>query len=168
MARKQLIRGANAARVEARIARVPDEALSPFEGRSIFGEIKALEEGGRLAQIAPAPMPRPAPKPLASGGKRAGAPAPQSARRASGAGAPIPVPARRPASPQGPAASSPEPRRAKRPKLRASDFTPAERKEILLCCVEYRNRLPTYLQSAMREVEIIDSIIAKCGGTPRS
>jgi len=33
--------------------------------------------------------------------------------------------------------------------------------------VEYRNRLPTYLQSATREMEIIDSIIAKCGGPPR-
>jgi hypothetical protein len=58
MARKQLIKGANATRVEERIARVPaDLGPGAESGLSIFGALRALEEG------------RPeAPRPKAPGG----------------------------------------------------------------------------------------------------
>jgi hypothetical protein len=169
MARKQLIKGANAARVEERIARVPDESESGAGG-SIFGALKAMESE------APRQPPRQAPRPLprkAAGIVRAEKAAVAEDRsmqrqaagivRAETARAEKAVVAR-PAKPsREPIAENPAelPTRAK---LKPADFTAAERREILLCCVEYRNRLPTYLVSARKEVEILDSIIEKCGG----
>jgi len=60
MARKQLVKGANAARVEERIARVPAD-LGPgpesAEPQSVFAAIKALEEpqppAAKTARISP-------------------------------------------------------------------------------------------------------------------
>jgi hypothetical protein len=51
---------------------------------------------------------------------------------------------------------------------RTVDFSAAEREAILRCCLDYRNRMPTYLQSAQRELKVIDSVIEKCRQAPRS
>jgi hypothetical protein len=52
-------------------------------------------------------------------------------------------------------------------RLGPGSFTQAERRAIVVSCTEYRNRLPTYLKSAKREVEIIDSILSKCAREER-
>jgi hypothetical protein len=176
MARKQLIKGANAVRVEERISRVPDE---PSIERSIFGALKEMESSE--ARSAPAAAER-APRPVASKAralrpvarpvtKPTAGPAMKTAVKPSAEPAVKPTAARPPKSVAAPKAvapapppKSPDPGSAQRRKLRTSDFTAAERREILNCCVDYRNRLPIYLLSARREVELLDSIIGKCGG----
>lgn len=65
MARKRLIKGANAVRVEERIARVPADVSGPEPGLGIFDALRAMEAG--VAE-APAPLlaaapPRAEPKP---------------------------------------------------------------------------------------------------------
>jgi hypothetical protein len=129
MARKRLIKGANAARVEARISRVPaDLGSGSGEASSIFGALRAMDEvGASPTELPPAsPSDKPAPK--------------------------------RPATVAATTAPSP-----KRGRLRSSDFSTAERGAILRCCMDYRNRLPTYLLSVQEELAVLDSIIEKCG-----
>jgi hypothetical protein len=161
MARKQLIKGANAARVEARLARVPDEPSGGAdEGKSIFEELRAMEGvGGRPAAKA---------APAVSAKKVAAKPAPKMPIRKSAAKAATKPPAK--AAPAAPTASAKK-AAAKvapaRPRLGSSNFTAVERAEIRRCCEDYRVRLPTYLKSARKEVELIDSIIAKCGPASR-
>ncbi|MGO8695905.1 MAG: hypothetical protein ACLQMF_19760 [Rectinemataceae bacterium] len=144
MARKRLIRGANATRVEERIARVPED----IEAESnIFRALKELEGSPPDAPLqAPASLPAP-------GSKRT----PRAAKR----------PARRAIASQPPAApiiSAAEPQGELRPRKRIgpSDFSAAEREAIVRCCADYRNRLPIYLMAVQKEVEIIDSVIEKC------
>ena len=130
MARKRLIKGANAARVEARISRVPADI---GDGASIFGALRALE-GDAAPQAAARPVAKATAKAI---GKGTAAEAPGRAVKA---------------------ASPP-----RRDKLRPIDFSAAERRAILHCCKDYRNRLPTYLLSVQKEVKVLDSIIEKCG-----
>jgi len=134
MARKRLIKGANAARVEARISRVPADI---GDGASIFGALRALE-GDAAPQAAARPVAKATAKATAKAiGKGPAAEAPGRAAKA---------------------ASPP-----RRDKLRPIDFSAAERRAILHCCKDYRNRLPTYLLSVQKEVKVLDSIIEKCG-----
>jgi hypothetical protein len=156
MARKRLIKGANAERVEARISRVPaDLGAQAGEDASIFGALRALEGAAaavpkRAAASQAASVPkRAAASQAASVPKRAAPPAAKTAAKgpavaSSGQSAKI--------------ASQP-----KRERLRPIEFSAAERRAILRCCTDYRNRLPTYLLSAQKEIKVIDSIIEKCG-----
>jgi hypothetical protein len=131
MARKRLTKGANALRVEERIARVPLDMVRPVEGETgIFKALKALEDDAVPAEEAPRPRPSAAPR----------------RRPAKGAARPAALGAR--IESEG--------------RLGPDSFSEAERRAIVLSCTEYRNRLPTYLRSARREVEIIDSILRKC------
>jgi hypothetical protein len=149
MARKRLIKGANAARVEARISRVPADI---GEEASIFGALRALEGDAAPSAVA-APQEPAAAITRAPAAKRA---APRAARPVAKAAA------------KGPAAASPgqpakAPSQPRHDKLRPIDFSAAERRAILRCCKDYRNRLPTYLLSVQKEVKVLDSIIEKCG-----
>ncbi len=142
MARKRLTKGANALRVEDRIARVPADLAGPrAEGSGVFEALRLLEreseEGGGEPRRPPEPRPV-APRAKAEP-ERAGKPR-QAAK----------------------AAAAPESGHEPRGKLGPGSFTKAERRAIVVSCTEYRNRLPTYLQSAAREVEILDSILRKC------
>jgi hypothetical protein len=145
VARKRLIKGANATRVEERIALVPADVGRVPMGQSIFGALRAME-----AAASPTARP-PAPKAKAPKAKKA----------------PLP-PAKKPASAELVQATdatppSPSARKPSRPgRLGPSDFTAAERAEIVRCCADYRNRLPTYLLAVQLEVEVIDSVIGKC------
>jgi hypothetical protein len=165
MARKQLIKGANAAAVEARISRVPaDLDAAP----SIFSALKAMEAEAPASEKPVSPIvgkaagptkPRTAKRPAAKRAPtRAKAP---GADEAPGAGnAPI-------AKPEAPVARAKAeiPDRPRPSRLGPSDFTKLEREAILRCCTDYRNHLPTYLLAVQREVEIIDSVIEKCQAT---
>jgi hypothetical protein len=133
------MKGANALRVEERIARVPLDLVRPAGGEiGIFEAIKALGRDDEESREAPRQRPRPQP---ASGRPKAAQEAvPKAASAARGRAA-----AREAAARLGP-----------------ESFSKAERRAIVLSCTEYRNRLPTYLLSAKREVEIIDSILRKC------
>jgi multifunctional 2-oxoglutarate metabolism enzyme len=144
VARKRLIKGANATRVEERIALVPADVGRAPAGQSIFGALRAME-----AAAAPPPA---AAQPQAVAPKaKTRAPAPK-------APADTPPPAAKPA-PAKPAAAK---RPARPGRLGPSDFSAAERAEIVRCCADYRNRLPTYLLAVQAEVEVIDSVIDKC------
>lgn len=58
MARKQLIKGANAARLEERIARVPaDLGPKPSPEKSIFGAITEMEKDENAPTAEPKPKP---------------------------------------------------------------------------------------------------------------
>lgn len=129
MARKRLIKGANAARVEERIALVPADVTILESGpeSSIFDALRALEGSSTPPKAAPPRGRKPAPPP------------------------------------EGKPASVPEPEPPAKPgRVGPSDFTAAERDEIVRCCSDYRNRLPTYLLAVQKEVEVIDSVIGKC------
>jgi hypothetical protein len=153
MARKQLIKGANAARVEARISRAPaDLGAAP----SIFGALKAMELAASVAARPIAPRP-PAASPA---GSKAKAPAGQKAKTPARQKAKAPV--RQEPVRQETKAHARQPAPAKRKRLGPSDFSAAEREAILRCCTDYRNRLPTYLLAVQKEVTVIDAIIEKC------
>ncbi len=164
MARKRLIKGANAARVEERIARVPADVttLEPGPESSIFDALRALEGA---AKPSPATSPASVPMPSRAGtGKAPKADAPRN-RKAAAPGATAGARASRPPRrrPEPPAAAIQE---AEAPKptsrLRPSDFSAAEREAIVRCCSDYKNRLPTYLLAVQKEVKVIDSVIDKC------
>jgi hypothetical protein len=126
MARKQLVKGANAARLEERIASVPEDREDD-EGQGIFGEIHAMEtredtrrEDTRREDDRSEERSRDAPR-----------------------------------------------RQDAEAKLGPGNFTNAEREAIVRCCEDYRNRLPTYLQSVQKELRTIDSVIEKCRPSAR-
>ena len=189
MARKRLIKGANAARVEERIARVPaDMGLEAQAESSIFDALRALEGAATATPptraLAAASSPASVPGPSRTPPSRA--PSPKSSARAK------PKPSKAAASPrretrsQREAAptkaaarlkSTPEPKPAlaqknepsprpqlplKASRLSPSDFSAAEREAIVRCCSDYKNRLPTYLLAVQKEVKVIDSVIDKC------
>ena len=159
MARKRLIKGANAARVEERIARVPADVttLEPGPESSIFDALRALEGAARTA---PAPSPAPVPKAEAPRNRKAAAPGATSSARAARPSRRKPAP---PATPPPPAAPALEAETPKAPsRLGPSDFSSAEREAIVRCCSDYKNRLPTYLLAVQKEVKVIDSVIDKC------
>jgi hypothetical protein len=166
MARKQLIKGANAARVEARISRVPVDLSS---APSIFGALKAMEAEAAVLAAPPAakfpfePKAKSPAKPKAKSpvktvakavAKRTVKPATKIEAKVEAKVA-VPQSAERPIEP---------PPRPKSGRLSPSDFTAVEREAILRCCKDYRNHLPTYLLAVQKEVKIIDSVIEKCGG----
>jgi hypothetical protein len=133
MARKQLIKGANAARLEERIARVPADLgpkLSPE--RSIFGAITEMERDENATKTEPKPKP-----------SRRKAAEPKKAK------------------PQEPPPES-RPESTQLSRIGPSDFSNAERETIMRCCADYRNRLPIYLLSVQHEVKVIDAVIEKC------
>jgi hypothetical protein len=103
MARKRIVKGANAAALEVRISRVPADIGKKSSGSGadvgIFGAIRAMDKEAT---------------PSAEG------------------------------------------------KPWKGDFSAAEREAIARCCIDYRNRMPTYLLSAQHELKIIDSVIKKC------
>lgn len=146
MARKRLTKGANALRVEERIAKVPADLGGRAEPETgIFEAIRKLEIKDGLAEPRPE-EPRPAgPRPARAA--KAKSTAPKASERVADARVAV---ARVAAERLGPAS-----------------FTQAERRAIVVSCTEYRNRLPTYLKSAKREVEIIDSILSKCAREDR-
>jgi hypothetical protein len=157
MARKQLIKGANATRVEERIARVPAD-LETESSPSIFGALKALaEEEAAGADVIAAeggkPKARREPKPRRKSSKAAGA---GTAAQGASARAQDIIPT---------AESEPDTTPEKKAHLGPGDFNKAERNEILRCCVDYRNRLPIYLLAVQQELEVIDSVIEKCKTT---
>jgi hypothetical protein len=140
MARKQLIKGVNAARLEERIARVPADLgpkLSPEQ--SIFGAITKMEKDENTPKVKPKPSRRKAarPKPEAQ---------PKLAK---------------------PPEPGPRPESAQLSRIGPSDFSNAERETILRCCEDYRNRLPIYLLSVQCEVKVIDAVIEKCKAAKR-
>ena len=151
MARKRLIKGANAVRVEERIARVPvDVSLPQFEpGSGIFDALRAME----APKVLKAPAERSGTAVQGRSPKRK--PAPVSAPTAA------PVPALVPRT--SPARASGTPSKPTKPgRVGTSDFTAKERETIVRCCTDYRNHLPIYLLAVQMEVEIIDSVIDKC------
>jgi hypothetical protein len=156
VARKRLIKGANASRVEERIARVPSDLVLQEAGPSIFGALRALEGGSAAAQ----------PETLEPEGLGESSPiakfetrlAKKANPRAAVKTTPAAAPNLEPSSDEGPASR----RAGGSARLRASDFTAAEREAIVRCCSDYRNHLPTYLLSVQKEVKIIDSVIDKC------
>ena len=169
MARKQLIKGANAARVEARISRVPVDLGADLRGTpSIFGALKAMEADAQAALALPAatPVATPSAKPAAAPAP----PRPAARSRKSRAKPPAKPKAEAAAATlRAPAADiipveAAVPRRPKPGRIGPSDFTAIERDAILRCCRDYRNHLPTYLLAVQKEVRIIDSVIVKCGG----
>lgn len=153
MARKQLIKGANASRVEERIARVPADLV--VQGSTIFGAIKAMERDSAATKPAPTAAPKKA-APRKAAPKQAEPMMAEPKRLEPG----------KPAKPESAAKPVvPEQRAALAPsggKLKVSDFTAQEREAIVRCCSDYRNRLPTYLLAVQKEVRIIDSVIEKC------
>lgn len=160
MARKRLIKGANAARVEERIARVPADVTLPGPESSIFDALRALEGA---AGTAPEASPPPAPPPSRKGRDRAPAAKSPRSRRASAHRASAeaaPEPGVEPDPSTAPLPGKEAPIRAGR--LGPSDFSSAEREAIVRCCSDYRNRLPTYLLAVQKEVKVIDSVIDKC------
>lgn len=157
MARKRLIKGANAARVEERIARVPADmslAESPAES-SIFGALRALEGAATAPPQAPGPGAAPrAAKPKAPKAKAAPRQKAASPRK-------LPLPhVTEPRQEDAPGLKPVLPPKASR--LSPSDFSAAEREAIVRCCSDYRNRLPTYLLAVQKEVKVLDSVIDKC------
>ncbi len=150
MARKRLIKGANAARVGERIARVPADVEGPGRGgESIFGALRALEKSE--ASAAKPAARKPATRTLPA--RKTEAPKPAAPR---------------PTGKKGPPASAPLPAPEKPAKARSlgpSDFNAAEREAIVRCCSDYRNHLPTYLLAVQKEVRVIDSVIDKCRAT---
>jgi hypothetical protein len=148
VARKRLIKGANAARVEERIARVPADVEGPGNGagESIFGALRALEKSE--ASAAKPAARKPATRTLPA--REAEAPKPAAPRPAGRKGPPASAPL--------PAAEKP----AKAQRLGPSDFNAAEREAIVRCCSDYRNHLPSYLLAVQKEVRVIDSVIDKC------
>jgi hypothetical protein len=214
MARKRLIKGANATRVEERIARVPEDIET---GSNIFRALKALEGAQSVSPPPPrqskpragiAPQPRQskpgaaiAPQPpealqvAPAATTRAATPKkPKSApRRKAGTGEKAQVGQANALGPSqshvdarteihahhttaenrlpvstpraAPASLAIEPPKDKKPpeRIGPSDFSAAERAAIVRCCADYRNRLPIYLLAVQKEVEIIDSVIEKCG-----
>jgi hypothetical protein len=153
MARKHLIKGANAARVEERISRVPaDLGAVQGEAPSIFGALKAMEAEAKAAKPAIAAKPTVAVPPRQRPAARRG---PSKTRPPAAASVARIIPIERP-----------EPLKPKPGRIGPSDFTQIEREAILRCCREYRNHLPTYLLAVQKEVRIIDSVIEKCGGNP--
>jgi hypothetical protein len=134
MARKQLVKGANAARLEQRIARVPVD-LGPKRPpeQSIFSAITDMDKGANEPKAEPRPRP-----------SHRGAMPPKRAKW-----------------------PEPRPESAQTSRIGPSDFSNAEREAIMRCCEDYRNRLPTYLQSVQREVKVIDAVIEKCKAVKR-
>ncbi len=172
MARKRLIKGANAARVEERIARVPADVNLPESAAesSIFDALRALEGTARSAPqslpravrtaSAPAKAPasaRPSPSPVAAPTKRH-TPASTGSRAS---------PSAKPKGQSSKATIEPE-APAKAGRLSPSDFSAVEREAIVRCCSDYKNRLPTYLLAVQKEVGILDSVIEKCHAVKRS
>jgi hypothetical protein len=154
MARKQLIKGANASRVEERIARVPADLV--VQSSTIFGAIKAMEgdSAATIPESAAAPR-KAAPRKAAS--KQAEPKRVEEKRQEPRKPAKPPESVAKPVVPeQRPALAS------SGGKLKVSDFTATEREAIVRCCSDYRNRLPTYLLAVQKEVKIIDSVIEKC------
>jgi hypothetical protein len=153
MARKQLIAGSNARRLEDRISRVPPDIRD--EG-GIFRELRMREETDDLAKAdevaqtddvvhadIAAKEPGSIPK-RSSARPRPAAKAPQK-KPASGSAARLEV--------------KPEKNNGSRSTI---PFTRHERELISKCCVEYRNHLPIYLKSVRHEVNLLESIIRKC------
>jgi hypothetical protein len=158
MARKRLIKGANAARVEERIARVPADVTMPES--SIFDALRALEgAAGSVPEASPHPAP---PPPRAKKDKSPAVKSPRSrraaAQRASAEAAPAPGVEPDPSTAPLPGKDAP----IRTGRLGPSDFSAAEREAIVRCCSDYRNRLPTYLLAVQKEVKVIDSVIDKC------
>ena len=151
-----MIKGANASRVEERIARVPADLDASGAGGSIFGALRAMEADAVTGlKAAPKPDPKTVPKAAPKAPAATVKPAPsRSAERSAKAAkiAPEKLPEPKPAS-------APP---AKQGRLGPSDFTAAEREEIVRCCSNYRNQLPIYLLAVQKEVKVIDSVIGKC------
>ena len=145
MARKRLIKGVNASRVEERIARVPADVQGPEAGPSIFGALRALEESEAGSHP---------PEPEKAEPKARTTPRRKSAPRKPALITPEPK-----VEPEPPKAADPPARQAR---LGPSDFNAAEREAIVRCCSDYRNRLPIYLLDVQQEVQVIDSVIEKC------
>lgn len=147
MARKRLTKGTNALRVEERIAKVPADLIRrPDASSGVFEALKKLEDRTEASGADTTPKQKkldeltPQTKKVASKPKAGGT-------VAQGASNP-------------PKGHKPEEKSERR--LGPDSFTKAERRAIVRSCTDYRNRLPTYLRSAMHDVEILDSIIRKC------
>jgi hypothetical protein len=187
VARKRLINGANATRVEERIARVPADVLAAEAGPSIFGALRAMETSSKelvkpssepaqsLPGQAAGPVEPAIAAPPTAPGPRSQSAAPGPAQRKSSARnsprkrvettSPSPKKAVEAAEPEAVAAASeaaPAEKAPRHGRVGPSDFSAAERAEIVRCCSDYRNRLPIYLQAVQLEVEVIDSVIEKC------
>ena len=187
MARKRLIKGANATRVEERIARVPVDVSEASPVQSIFGALRAMEEGSAqlvtpVAEQARAPsLTNPEPKARAEprgrrpperkrASKKTAASTPLALRPEPPKAVPQPVlqepaPDKADAVTLDPAIPAVPDKPARHNRIGPSDFSAAERAEIVRCCSDYRNRLPTYLLAVQVEVEVIDSVIDKCRTT---
>jgi hypothetical protein len=136
MARKKLIRGANAARVEERIANPPGD----LEGPTIFQLLRAEEPPqGPLSRSPAGEKPR--------SNRRRAVPAPVGPKE----------PPREAAQP-----GAPEKRRGRA----AVALSMEERGLLVKACRSYRNSLPTYLRSVQREVALIDGLIGKLSSRP--
>jgi hypothetical protein len=147
VARKRLIKGANASRVEERIARVPADLAGPEAGGGgIFGALRAMEA---VAAAEPKNGPQATPRAVPKARKNAETPKPAAIKKSA---------ARKPSRAAAPSEKPPE----KPGRLGPSDFTQAEREEIVRCCSNYRNQLPIYLLAVQKEVKVIDSVIGKC------
>lgn len=152
MARKRLIKGANAARVEERIARVPADVslVESSAESSIFGALRAMESPSTKTPARPSRTAKP------KSSKVLIAPLEETAPRQK-------APPQRVAEPRQGTAPSPKPEvLPKASRLSPSDFSAAEREAIVRCCSDYRNRLPTYLLAVQKEVKVLDSVIDKC------
>jgi hypothetical protein len=176
MARKKLTPGANAARVEERIARTPGD----LNGPSIFQLLKKETADAPQAQAPaepaarprtparqePATGPEPPVRPRTPPKRRAGR-APIKAAPEEPPRQPKPVPRPAGKSAQKPAAPAQAPSEEEPRLVRgraAISLTSDERVVLVKACQTYRNGLPTYLRSVQREVALLDGIIGRLSG----
>ncbi len=151
MARKRLIKGPNAERVEKRIAQVPEDITET----NIFKVLKEIEERSKASQpvethtnIEMQPE------------KRGKEPSGRKPKRA--------VNGTTKTKHEQNKKSSPKPVKGKTSKnttvLKSGasiKFTKSEKEIVIKSCKAYRNTLPIYLKSVQKEVKTIDGIIKK-------
>ena len=136
MARKKLTQGPNAARVARRIAQVPQDTK---EG-NIFTAIRDIDPGEQEVRTE-----------SASTGDR------QNPKREPSRGEQEPQQEHDPEAARGRKKES----TGRRPAGTGVRLTELEKELIVRSCREYKNNLPSYLQSVQRELETLDGIIAK-------
>ncbi len=134
MARKRLIKGPNAERVEKRIAQVPEDITET----NIFKVLKEIEERSKSSQPVETHTNieiRPEKRAVTGTTKH------DTGKNKK---------------------SPPNPVKGKRLKAGASiKFTKSEKEIVIKSCKAYRNTLPIYLKSVQKEVKTIDGIIKK-------
>lgn len=147
MARKRLIKGPNAERVEKRIAQVPEDITET----NIFKVLKEIEERSKSSQPAETHT-----NIEIQTEKKSKEPSGRNHKKTVIKTTKTKHPAEKNKK------SSPKPAKGKVLKSGASiKFTKSEKEIVIKSCKAYRNTLPIYLKSVQKEVRTIDTIIKK-------